>query len=1277
MKQGDLFGDEERAPVKTRPSAKPPGPGAGPRDGPAESPTDGSPGGPPDSPARSTAVTEFRRPILLSAGAGTGKTATLVARVLHWCLGVGWEAAATPELDSDATALAVLRGVSAITFTEAAAAEMSTRTAGALAAVERIAGRAAAEGRLDSQSLPAGMLADCLPACPDELGRRAQALRAALDHLQISTIHAFCRRLLATYPLAVGLDPGFEVDATFAQVTSVAREMLERYLEQAWGNPVDPDLVALAAAGHGPPEIEVALIELVESGARALDFTQDPLTPELCEQLLDQARASLAALMETAPLLFAIKGNTELACDALRRSTADLGKHTENRELSARERLERYCASLQEAWRDAGDRPWNRLKDWGRPKFNKGEIGALGEELELFGQRALAARHALEPLRALDTALLDRTRRVIGQLLTQTEAELRRRGVATFADLLVEAGRLLVENPELAARERRRMTQLLVDEFQDTDSLQCDIVRRLALDGPLDERPGLFVVGDPKQSIFAWRNADLRAFDEFTQELCDQGGIQLELSTNFRSRAAILAEVERSVSPIMQHKYGVQPEFRPLDAGRDDAPDGAAAPRTEVEYWVSWPQEESPEGQQQVAPDSSLPRSASYEIEARAIAADLLEKRAAGASWDSFALVFRALTQLEPYLQALRENDIPYQVQSDRKYYRRREIVDATALVRAVLDPHDQIALLTLLRSPFVGMPDAALVPLWERKFPQLLARLTRPDEAKLAELDALVDETAARLDQQVAAHVPGLAALGGWSASVRRAVRALAAARRSFAEDPVDEFVDKLRSEFHPDVTESARFLGAYRLANLERFFRELLVALEQTGSDARSVLRKLSSDVQRANRSEASRPADSEQEAVSVLTIHGAKGLEFDHVYLLQTHKGEGSGDSQVRFDRRGTHVAYKLFGTQSPSWPEAERMANEAAAAERVRLYYVALTRAAERLVIVGVPPEQAKSWSHYSVTFADFVASREHAPEARSKLLASAASGDQQAHVDPTGAVWRLAADVARGKPRLLGAESPAQDAPTSAETRPANSLASIHESTRAAARLHRARPWQRVASAESHAAESEALAERRFADPSGRPAFGRDAAQAIGTAIHALLEELTFTEDAAPLEAWSALCATLPERLREHVPSRELEPALERARDLAQRTADGFLERLAGLRDQIVARELPVLSTPVESRRPGPGDPKAQPAPVALHAGSIDLVYRDPTSGQLVVVDYKTDRADTDAEVEALTERYAPQGRVYVDALREALQLDQPPRFELWFLHAGRVTAPHV
>jgi hypothetical protein len=229
-----------------------------------------------DAEARALAQREFGRPLVVEAGAGTGKTATLVARIVAWCLGPGWERArealdAEGRGDDARVAARVLGRVVAITFTEAAASEMATRVEQALAALER----GDAVRGVDAQALPA--VAVC--------GPRAAALRGALDQLVVHTLHAYARRLLDARPFEAGVHPQLEIDADGRIRDAWVREVVARSMAGAYAE--EGDALALAADGHGPAELERELVALCNAGVGS-----DDLGPDLASGSLRCWRAS-------------------------------------------------------------------------------------------------------------------------------------------------------------------------------------------------------------------------------------------------------------------------------------------------------------------------------------------------------------------------------------------------------------------------------------------------------------------------------------------------------------------------------------------------------------------------------------------------------------------------------------------------------------------------------------------------------------------------------------------------------------------------------------------------------------------------------------------------------------------------------------------------------------------------------------------------------------------------------------------------------------------------
>ena len=1185
-----------------------------------------------DRDARSLAQREYARPVALEAGAGTGKTAVLVARVCVWCLGEGWERSAArlsargrseaPERVASET----LRRVVAITFTEAAAAEMAVRVGSALLDLE--AGRPVVG--IDSDVLPGG----------DALAHRARALVGALDQLGVRTIHAFCRRLLTAHALEAGLHPRFQVDASGASVDAVAREVMEAHLQRAYADPGEPDALALAALGFGPPEVEAALLVLLRGGVAADRLEADPVGPE-------RAGPYLAALVGALRAFLHVEAGAFRALPARQTAPQTLEALDEAFALVRGFEADGELHGLGEALSEiVAPKHLERLKRWSRGRLETAaEQKAWPGDVAPLAEAAAELLRWLEHARSLDPERLALGHRVLAPLLREARELLRRRGIATFSALLQETERLLLGDPVLAARVRREIDQLLVDEFQDTDALQCEIVRSLALDGPAGERPGLFVVGDPKQSIYGWRNADLRAYEEFTAAMREAGGRRGTLCVNHRSVPAVLHEVESVVGPVMQPEPGVQPAFEPLvpcerlaadDAGRD----GSAA----VEHWVSWGWDADAE-----RPAPELRAADALALEASAVARDLDRlHRDHGMRWGAVALLFRSLGDADVYLEALRRAGVPYVVERDRHYYDRREVIDASALVRALLDPHDQVALVAALRSSVVGVPDAALVPLWERGFPECFAEWVTGHGSARA-LEAVVRESASALPGAV----PELERVEGWDACLVDFVRAAGDLRRACTEEPPDAFVERLRSTLGLEVSEACRALGRFRVSNLDRFFRDLRAALEAARGDLAHVLASLRHAVSEAREQEEGRPRPAGDDAVRVLTIHGAKGLQFEHVYLLQAHKRHGTRPrAEAAVEIRGRTTALRLFAQETLEAPIVKADTERVDAAEAVRTLYVAMTRAERRIVLAGRLPAGAAGTRDGHAHW--IAASAERAGGDLEAWMAEAAAAGRHSR-DEEGVRWVFPALDPAASPPAVRRPS-AVSSPGVAEER---ALAARCE----AAAARSARPFRAAASSAAELTE-ETAAVRYGGEPEGdtsrAPAEAEDGgleraeARAVGSAVHAALEH-AGSPDAARRALASALGQWLPD------------PGSRPARERAAALLDGFLagplyERAAEIAAGVVARELPVLLPPE------PGDEA-----LGFVAGAADLVYRDPETGEWAVADYKTDAARGEP-LESHAQRYAAQGAVYVRAVQSALGLPSRPRFELWYVAAGETVS---
>ncbi len=525
-----------------------------------------------DKATRRLAQREFSAPMVVEAGAGTGKTALLVARVVAWCMGNGW----SQHLDEDRTpeeiARRVIEGVVAITFTEAAAAEMARKIGEAFAALAR-------------GTTPVGWEPDeaAMPATVEECAQRAGFLSDEVHRLAVSTIHSFCQRLLSTYPLEAGLHPRFVVDAEEDAIAALVVEVVEETLRNLERDPLRRDWEALAGAGIDPPQIAETLQYLVTNGMVAFDLEHDPFPDDLARHEAEElGRAVRAFVAVEAGRLEKLSGGASKSILA-RDSVRDLEARIE--ELGPSPNFIQVAALANQQSPNALE----RITDWGRGDFNGTETKCLGDAVERAGAAAAELSRMLNRLAALRPEEFTAARRVLGPLLQEIEKRRTAHGIVSFSDLLYRATALVEDSPGIVRELCSQIDQLLVDEFQDTDAVQCRLVETLAF-GP-ENSPGLFVVGDPKQSIYAWRNADLAAYGRFVATVEEHGGGRYPLVQNFRSVEPILNEVGTVIEKVMIEEDDVQPPFVPLvpTGDRVGATGFCSGGRKAVEHWVTWP----------------------------------------------------------------------------------------------------------------------------------------------------------------------------------------------------------------------------------------------------------------------------------------------------------------------------------------------------------------------------------------------------------------------------------------------------------------------------------------------------------------------------------------------------------------------------------------------------------------------------------------------------------------------------------------------------------------
>ena len=522
------------------------------------------------------------------------------------------------------------------------------------------------------------------------------------------------------------------------------------------------------------------------------------------------------------------------------------------------------------------------------------------------GARAAAFSDARKSVRALALEeLASRDRELLQELLTgfaRAYAEAKdRESALDFEDLQLRAWALLRDNQAIREVEQLRFRSVMVDEFQDTNRLQTELVD-LVCSGPAKE---MFFVGDEFQSIYGFRHADVAVF----RDRRDAAPQVLPLTLNYRSRPEVLA----AVNELFAGAFG--DEFRPLEpaAGYGDPIFG-----TPVELLVTDKASYSGSGLHW------------RRAEARHVARRVRALVDAGvATAGEIVLLFAAGTDAEWFEEELRAVDIPTIRMTGRRYFGQQQVVDLLSYLRLLQNRYDDEALLTVLASPFVGVSNDALV----------LIRATAERRPIFKGIERTLPPDLPEDDRRLV------------RAFLQRYERLVESAARLSLE----LLCERILVEHDYDLAVLTRRDGQRRYANLRKLARLARSFEELRGPDLEGFIRFVA-EQDAAGAPE--RDAVSEEEgadAVRLLTIHAAKGLEFKVVVVADAGRDRTSNDEILCLSdgRFGFKVAHPDTGSRvaTSSYEHVKGERDRQEEAERLRLYYVAMTRAMERLIVSG--------------------------------------------------------------------------------------------------------------------------------------------------------------------------------------------------------------------------------------------------------------------------------------------------------------------------------------
>jgi ATP-dependent helicase/nuclease subunit A len=865
-----------------------------------------------DLSARLAAIDPSRN-IVLEASAGTGKTRVLVERYVN-LLRAGVE----PD------------HILAITFTRKAAAEMRQRIIDRLTEASRLS------------EFDAGRWRD---------------LKERLGDIAISTIDAFCLSLLREFPLEADVDPGFDLAAD-TDVPRLIGESLDQALRICRAVAKEDDDVALVFAQLGERRLRAgiaalldrrlvaphALRRFLQSGPRNLTAaTACEAAAVKLEGIFDSARDGLDGFLNDGPchhpqfaMLSADIRNLVRGMDrgperpalhdasvARHEQVSDVARSFNGREEQAafRHLIDRLRAYF--------------LTQDGKPRgerFTGTPFNAADCDTDDAWRRHRATAATLAPpvadairgfRRDLNAVMSRGVWRIFAVALRQYQDTLESHALLDFSGVLERAIKLLKDLDEFAESRLRiesRYRHVLVDEFQDTSRAQWDLVRHLVKGwgegfGAADDAlpPSIFIVGDRKQSIYGFRDADVAVVDEaalFVQALRPDGGARHAITQSFRSVPEILAFVNAVFAEIVAgeataarrdaFRFGTDDRFP--DTTRDlENPPNPPNPPNPVSFIAA-------EG---VTATAGL---VADEI-VRLLAGTIVRDRATGAPREArpadIAILFRSRDSHRDFETALEARGVSTYVYKGLGFFDADEIQDAVALLRYLADPLSDLRAAALLRSRIVRLSDRAVARIADDPAAIILGSAPAPD---------LADE-----DRRVLERLR--ASVGSWLSSV-------------------DRLTPSALLDAVLDETAYAYELRGPRRRQARENLKKLRGMVRRAQNRGYATLSRIADHLERLAVGDESNAAIDAIDAVSLMTVHAAKGLEFPIVFLVNMGRGTGGWRPPIRVvDDYAGDASVAIADYQSEADEDAQARERE----ESKRLLYVALTRARDRLYL----------------------------------------------------------------------------------------------------------------------------------------------------------------------------------------------------------------------------------------------------------------------------------------------------------------------------------------
>ncbi|MFB6231138.1 MAG: UvrD-helicase domain-containing protein [Salinibacter sp.] len=1057
--------------------------------------------------------------------------------------------------------------ITAITFTRKAAGEMSKRFFEEL--------------RRARSALPDGT---------EQHLRVTEALQNA-QRTFIGTVHAFCARLLRERPIAANLPPNFTAGLDDRDERQLRERAWQRHLQRV--RDTHPDQIqALTELGMEPGDLEPFFERLCRHPELEPYVNAPDQVPDM-DEAVAEAKRRLAQWQARRP------DELPNGRDAAMRAFDTAEKRLAYQDLETPQQkaafLETFTAVSDEESADVTLKCWRGERtdayDWARTLRDE-RLPALVQNV---------VRPVLRRWRAyVHRAAVEFVRPAVHTFATLREEE----GLLTFHDLLLRTRDLLRDHPRIREAIQDRHPRLLVDEFQDTDPLQAEILFYLTSRTPTETRwtecqpqPGsLFIVGDGKQSIYRFRRADLDVFESVGDLIERSGGETVTLTKNFRSLAPLCDWCDEAFGAIFDEPAlaDVQAPYTPFDPQRPEGRGDSPLRRITIDkVYRNRGEDIARQDAQRIVRFIRAARAESLEETFYGEAGDETAVFAGGADYADFLLLTRTKSRLSVYTEALAEHGIPYTVTGSEDLGDSAELKAIVDLMTCALRPDDEVACVAYLKGPLVGASDEDLYRYAQAggTFGQMHEPVPEPVRQRLdAPRDALFAGAFERLRR----------------ARVLLQDRAPSVALRQIVDES-----GLLAGAAHPATPSE----GSLRAGHVLRALTSVQ-DLTARGLSWAEVLEELQRIVDGEEDVDGMTLETGSEDAVRVMNVHQAKGLEAPVVFLADPYSS-GGGQTTTRHLRRDTgelvapivqgqghrrRVTHPPLGWEGEDGFRALEERHEAA--EERRLLYVAATRA-QKLLVVSTYPEkpEAGCWAPLYPHLEAADVPELEAPEREAPPGRAAAPAP------------RLQARTAERRRRLQSLTDPSYRTETVTGAAPSRAADALHPET---------------------------------------DGYG----DAFGAALHALLEQCVQTrmEDAPVTEA--AVRAALAQEGAETRPEQ-----VDRVRAMIRRFLDSRIWK--ELQDAA-----PVYTEYPLARQTHSGDS----TPV-VQRGVVDLAYH--RDDEWVLVDYKSDRVEGRAS-DGLSAHhpYMRQARAYAESWAETLG-EPVGRAVLWFADSGEpvVVAP--